>query len=77
MASYFLSNAITNGGNEVGPVWLRILVPSAVVAIALPAVLVGLRARRTDRSLLGGIALVISAFVGSWAAITGVAGFFI
>lgn len=75
-AAYVVSNAVTDGGNEAGPLWLRILVPAAVVAVAAPAVLTGLRARRTDGSLLGSIVLVISALVGGWALLTGILGFF-
>lgn len=76
VAAYVVSNAVTGGGEEAGPLWLRILVPAAVVAVAAPAVLTGLRARRTDGSLLGSVLLVISALVGAWALFTGVLGFF-
>lgn len=76
VATYFLSNAITDGGNEAGPVWLRILVPAAVLAVAIPAVILGLRSRRTDRSILRSIALGIAIVIGGWAALTGVLGFF-
>lgn len=73
---FVVSNAVTNGGNESGPLWLRVLVPAAVLAVAIPAVILGFRSRRTDPSALGAIALVIACVLGGWSAITGVAGFF-
>lgn len=49
---YFVSDAITNGGSESAPLWLHVLVPAAVLAVAILAVIVGFRSRRTDPSTL-------------------------
>lgn len=48
---FFVSQAVTDGGNESGPLWLRILVPAAVLAVAIPAVILGSRSRRADPSI--------------------------
>jgi hypothetical protein len=53
---FFVSSAVTDGGSQSGPLWLRVLVPAAVLAVAVPAVVVGLRSRRTDPSVLGTLA---------------------
>ena len=74
---FVVSNAVTNGGDESAPTWLRVLAPVAVLAVAIPAAVLGFRARRTDPSPLGTIALVIACVVGGWSAITGVAGLFV
>ena len=73
---YYVSDAVTNGGSESAPLWLHVLVPVAVLAVALPAVVVGFRSRRTDPSTLGTIALAVAGVLGGWSAISGVAGFF-
>lgn len=74
---FVLSNAITNGGVEAGPLWLRATVPAGVLGIAIPAVIVGLHSRRTDPSTLGTVALATAGFLGAWSAVTGVAGLFV
>jgi hypothetical protein len=73
---FFLSGAVTDGGSESAPLWLRVLVPAAVLAVAVPAVVLGFRSRRTDPSWLGTLALLIAGVLGAWSAFTGVAGFF-
>lgn len=77
VATYFLSQPFIDGGNTAAPLWLRIVTPAVVVAVAIPATVLGFRARRTDRSLLGTIALVIAVIIGGWALITGIGGFFL
>jgi len=74
---YFVSDAVTNGGSESAPLWLHILVPATVLAVAILAVIVGFRSRRTDPSTLGTIALTVACILGGWSALTGVAGFFV
>lgn len=74
---FVVSNEVTHGGDEAGPLWLRVLAPAAVLAVAVPAVVLGVRSRRTDRSALGTIGLVIACVLGGWAAFTGVVGFFV
>ena len=74
---YYVSDAVTNGGSESAPLWLHVLVPVAVLAVAIPAVIVGFRSRRTDPSTLGTIALAVAGVLGGWSAFTGVAGFFL
>lgn len=54
---FVVSNEATNGGDESAPLWLRALVPAAVLAVAIPAVILGFRSRRTDPSTLGTIGL--------------------
>lgn len=73
---FVVSNAVTNGGEESAPIWLRVLAPAAALAVAVPAAVLGFRSRRTDPSALGTVALFIACVVGGWSAITAVAGFF-
>ena len=74
---FLVSNEVTDGGNEAGPLWLRVLAPAAVLAVAVPAVVLGVRSRRTDRSALGTVGLVIACVLAGWAAFTGVVGFLV
>lgn len=74
---YIVSSAVTNGGSETGPPWLRFAFPVIVLALAVPAVVLGFRSRRTDPSGLGTIALVIAGVIGAWVAFTGVVGLFV
>ena len=74
---YYVSDAVTNGGSESAPLWLHVLVLVGILALAIPAVVVGFRSRRTDPSTLGTIALAVACVLGGWSALTGVAGFFV
>lgn len=74
---YLVSTAVTDGGSESGPLWLGVALHLVVLAIAVPAVILGFRSRRTDPSGLGTIALVIASFLGTWFAFTGVVGLFV
>ncbi len=74
---YYVSDAVTNGGSESAPLWLHVLVPGAVLAVAILAVIVGFRSRRTDPSTVGTIALAVACVLGGWSALTGVAGYFV
>lgn len=71
---YYVSDAVTNGGSRSAPLWLHVLVPVAVLAVAIPAVIVGFRSRRTDPSTLGTIALAVACVLGGWTAFSGVVG---
>lgn len=74
---YLVSSAVTDGGSEAGPAWLPIVFLVVVLALAVPAVILGFRSRRTDSSGLGIIALVIAGAIGAWAAFAGVVGLFV
>ena len=74
---YLVSNAVTDGGSQAGPAWLAIVILGVVLALAVPAVVLGARARRTDPSVLGPIALVVAGVIGAWAAFAGVVGLFV
>lgn len=73
---FIVSDNVTNGGSTMAPVWLRILVIAGVMVVAVPAVVLGLRSLKTDRSILGTAALVIASVLGGWTALTGVIGLF-
>ena len=74
---YLVSNAITDGGAQAGPAWLALLILVVVLALAVPAVVLGVRSRRTSPSVLGAIALVVAGVIGAWAAFAGVVGLFV
>ena len=74
--SFFVSNAITDGGSEAAPLWLRVALPLVVLAVVVPAVVVGLRARRTDASLLGTVTVLLASFIAGWVALTEIVGLF-
>lgn len=74
---YLVTSGGTEGGSEAGPLWLGVAFHVIVLAVAVPAVILGFRSRRTDPSGLGTIALVIAAVIGAWFAFTGVVGLFI
>lgn len=76
VVTYFLSQPFINGGSVAAPLWLRIVTPAVVVAVAIPAVVLGARSRGGDPSVLGILALSIAIIVGGWALITGIAGLF-
>ena len=74
---YLVSNAVTDGGSKAGPSWLLVALPVIVLAVAVPAVILGFRSRRTDPSGLGTIALVVAGVIGAWVAFAGVVGLFV
>lgn len=74
---YLVSSAVTDGGSEAGPLWLGVAFLLIVLALAVPAVILGFRSRRADPSGLGTIALVIASVLGAWFAFTGVVGLFV
>ena len=74
---YLVSSAVTDGGSEAGPQWVGVALRLIVLAVAVPAVILGFRSRRTDPSGLGTIALVIAGVLGAWFAFTGVVGLFV
>ena len=74
---YLVSSAGTDGGSEAGPLWLPVAFLLIILALAVPAVILGFRSRRTDPSGLGTIALVIASVLGAWFAFAGVVGLFV
>lgn len=74
---YLVSNAVTDGGAEAGPRWLPVASFGVVLVLAVPAVILGFRSRRTDPSVLGTIALVAAGVIGAWFAFAGVVGLFV
>ena len=74
---YFVSSAGTDGGSEAGPLWFPFALHLIVLAVAVPAVILGFRSRQTDPSGLGTIALVIAGVLGAWFAFAGVVGLFV
>lgn len=74
---YIVSSAVTDGGSEAGPLWLAVVFLGVVLALAVPAVILSFRSRRTDPSVLGTTAMVIAGVIGAWAAFAGVVGLFV
>lgn len=74
--SYFVSNEVTNGGSEAVPVWVAVGLKLMVLAVAVPAAVVGFRARRTDASVLGTAAMFFASVITGWFAFTGIVGLF-
>lgn len=74
---FAFSDNVTNGGSTMLPAWMRLVVVGMILILAVPAVVLGVKARRTDPSVLGTVALVIATVLGVWMTFTGVAGLFI
>ena len=74
---YLVSSAVTDGGSEAGPLWLVVAVRLIVLTVAVSAVILGVRSRRTDPSGLGTIALFTAGVLGAWFAFAGVVGLFV
>jgi hypothetical protein len=74
---YVLSSAITRDGSRTAPAWLPVVLAAAVLAVAVSGVIMGARCRRSDASVLGTIALVVTSFIGGWVALTSVAHLFV
>ncbi len=68
---FVMSDNITDGGSRPAPIWLRATVFASVLIMAVPAVMVGFRARKVDRSILGTVALVLACVLGAWFTLTG------
>lgn len=74
--TFVLLGSISNGGDTPTPIWVRIAIFGGILVVAVPAVWLGFRARRTDPSYMGLAALVIAGVLGGWFALTGALSMF-
>ena len=63
-------------GEAISDPWLKLAFLAGNLVVAVPAVLTGVRARRTDPSIIGSIAFWVACVVGGWFTVIGVARFF-
>ena len=71
-----LSNTVTDGGSQAARSWPAAVMAGGVLAVAAPAVVIRMRSRWNDPSVLVTVAFVLAWFIGGWVLFATVAEFF-